>query len=104
MATALNTILATTTTISGATGTNGTNGTTGTAFTSNFKGNNNNGGYGGFGGGNGTDDQEGYAGGYDAYFSSTPNSFILGSGTSVVRTDVGDAPHPSPGYVTITKI
>lgn len=89
------------------------NGTTGTAFTSNFKGNSNNGGYGGyggyftrggFGGGNGTDDAEGYAGGYDAYFSSTPNSFILGSGTSVVRTNVGDATHPSPGYVTITKI
>ena len=89
------------------------NGTTGTGFTSPFKGGTNNGyagGYGGqytrggFGGGSGTDDQEGYAGGYDAYNSSTPNSFILASGTSVVRTDVGDATHPSPGYVTITKI
>ena len=88
-------------------------GTGGGGFTSNFKAGSNNGaagGYnsyytrGGFGGGNGTDDSPGFAGGYDSYFSSSPNSFILASGTGVIRTGVGDATHPSPGYVTITKL
>lgn len=60
--------------------------------------------YGGFGGGSASDDSTGYAGGYDALYSSGPNSFVDASGTSVTRINVGDNRLTSPGYVTITKL
>lgn len=89
------------------------NGSSGSAFINNFKSNNYNGnvgGYGGyyatggFGGGTGTDDSQGYAGGYDSFVTSNPNSYVDSSGTSVTRVDSGDYRYPNAGYVTITKV
>lgn len=89
------------------------NGTTGAGFTDRFVLGNNNGSYGGyggryasggFGGGTGSDDNEGFAGGYDAYYTSSPNSYVHSSGSSVTRTDDGGYNWPNPGTVTITKL
>ena len=89
------------------------NGTGGGGFTSYFKAGSNNGGYGGygglyayggFGGGTASDDSTGNAGGYDAYFSASPNSYIDSTGSSIIRIDAGDSLYPNAGYVTITKL
>ena len=61
-------------------------------------------GYGGFGGGTASDDQEGGSGGYDSIYSGAANSFVDGSGTNVIRLDIGDQSYNLPGYVQITKI
>lgn len=89
------------------------NGTTGAGFTGKFKAGSNNGAYGGyggyyayggFGGGTASDDSTGNAGGYDAYVSTSPNSFIDSTGTSITRLDAGDTIYPNAGYVIITKL
>lgn len=88
------------------------NGTTGGGFTS-WQAQTFNGGYGGyggqygtggFGGGTASDDDVGFAGGYDALYTSAPNSFVAATATNVTRTDIGTVTPGNPGYVTITAV
>lgn len=86
------------------------NGTSGAGFTS-FKNQTINGGYGGyagyygyggFGGGGASDDGSGPCGGYDALQTTSANSWVDASGTTVTRINAGDNRLTLPGYVTIT--
>lgn len=89
------------------------NGTVGTAYTSNWRSQSINGNgagyggmttYGGFGGGNGTDDGYGPAGGYDALYTNTPNSYVDASALNIVRSDAGGAAQWTNGSITITRL